>query len=203
MDYTETIKSKRLAKLESDKQSAFVNSIEQVSSDIRQLLSSLETSGAKKLDTKVVEAISSLSSIVDAIKLVKIDSDDEVKNALKTIASILNGLDVRPIVNVPQPKVIVNEKKIDFDPIVNAINNKPLPNDDPLSGYKAQDIGGTDPHVQYIGFVNSKGNWYIIENDDTSNSLRYVFGIKNYKTSFANASKLNYKLFNEAINAKI
>lgn len=201
MAYLENIKEKRLSQAELKKQQDFINSLSSVSTDVRELLASLETSGAKKLDKKVVDAIASLGSIVEAIKQVTIANDDEVKAALKTIAVILKGMDIRPMVTV-------NEKNVDFDPLIQAIERssqkvepeKELTDDDPLAGYKAQDINDDDPHTQYVGFVRADGAWYIIENNDTTNTLRYKFGIKNYSRNFKDCNKLSYKLYSEAIN---
>jgi len=201
MQYLETVKSKRQASEDTNKQKAFVDSIGLVSSDIRELLASLETSGAKKLDKRVVDAISSLASIVEALNAVKIENDADVKLALGEIASILKNMDMKPVVRVDAPKITLNEKEVNFDPLLKALNRETVSDDDPLVGYKAQDINNDDPHVQYIGFVNSKGNWYIIENNETTSSLRYVFGKDKYSEAFKNITKLRYKLFSEAFNA--
>lgn len=203
MDYKDVIKGKRLAKIDADKQDTFIGSITAVSSDIRELLGALETSGAKKLDKQVIDAISSLKLIVEALNSVRIESDDDVKERLGEIADILQKMNIRPVVNVSPAQVTVNEKEVNFDPLIKALSKPEAKDDDPLVGYKAQDIDNTDPHIQYVGFINSKGNWYIIENDDNSNSLRYVFGDKGYAKAFNDASKLNYKLFSEAINGKV
>lgn len=201
MNYLDTIKDKRQGKQEADSQQDFVDSIKSVSSDVRELLASLETSGAKKLDKRVVEAISSLASLVEALKSVRVENDTETKEALANIADILGRINVQPIVNVKAPQVTVQEREISFDPLIEALSKPQVRDDDPLVGYKAQDINNNDPHTQYVGFVNSKGNWYIIENNDEENSLRYVFGKKGYSTAFKNAPKLNYKLYSEAVNA--
>ena len=199
MDYLETIKTKRQGKLDSDKEQAFTDSLGELSSDIRVLLASLETSGAKKLDRQVVEAISSLGTIVEALSTLKVESDSEVKETLRTIATNLGNLDIRPVVNVPKAQVTVQEREIDFDPLINALNKEPTKetDDDPLAGYKAQDINNDDPNIQYVGFVNAQGNWYIIQNDDSS--LRYKFGVKGYTKAFKDCAKLSYKLYSEAI----
>lgn len=199
MPYLDTIKEKRQGEADASSQQAFVNSITQVSADIRELLASLETSGAKKLDTKVVEAIGSLNSIVGALQNVVVREDQDMKAALANIADILETMDIKPIVNVKAPQVTVQERKIDFDPLIAALNSESSSDDDPLATYKAQDINSDDPHVQYVGFVNPSGNWYIIENNDITNSLRYKFGKKGYAKAFKDAAKLNYKLYSEAI----
>jgi hypothetical protein len=192
------IKEKRHSQADAKEKQALVDSLESVSSDVRELLASLETSGAKKLDKQVVEAISALSSIVGAIKQVRISNDSETKQALADIANILKGINLSPVINVPAPKVTVQERKIDFDPLINALNKEVPLDDDPLSGYKAQDINNDDPNIQYVGFINSTGEWYIIENNDSS--LRYKFGKKNYLEAFKDCAKQSYKLYSEAVN---
>lgn len=201
MDYKDVIKDKRLAKTEQDKQEAFINSIKDVSNDIRDLLSSLETSGAKKLDKQVISAISALGSIVNSLQSIKLDSDDEVKEILRAIGSIIQNIEVKPVVNVQPAKITIQERELDLKPITDALKKDPLPIT--LSDYKAQDINNSDPHTQYVGFVNQNGEWYIIENSENDNSLRYIFGEKNYTSNFKKASTLNYRLYNEAINAKV
>jgi hypothetical protein len=69
-----------------------------------------------------------------------------------------------------------------------------------LDDYMAQDlkkIGGN----QYVGFLNPDGAWYIIENDIKGESLRYLFGTKDYYKHFKKANEYVYKLLNEAVNA--
>lgn len=197
MSYLDTIQAKKQARRDDDEKKAYNDSLNSVSEDIRTLLASLETSGAKKLDKQVVDAISSLGAIVAALNGLKVDGDDETKQTLNRIADILSRLDVRPVVNVPKAQVTINERDIDFDPLIQSLNAKEVPDDDPLIQYKAQDINDDDPNIQYVGFVNPEGNWYIIEN--SGSSLRYKFGKKGYINAFKDAAKLSYKLYSEAI----
>ena len=69
-----------------------------------------------------------------------------------------------------------------------------------LDDFRPQDIKD-DGDTQYIGFENPDGKWYIIENDTKSSSMRYVFGVKNYKSSFKKAGTWEYKTLSEAIRA--
>ena len=201
MSYLDDIEAKRQGKKDDDDKQAFTDSLDGVSTDIRTLLASLETSGAKKLDAQVVNAIASLGSIVQAIQALRIENDEESKEVLREIAETLSSLNVSPIVNVPKAQITVQERNIDFDPLIKALDKKEEveTDDDPLAGYKAQDINSDDPHVQYVGFINPQGSWYIIENNDTTNTLRYKFGKKGYSTAFKNMTKHNYKLYSEAI----
>jgi hypothetical protein len=197
MGYLEEIDAKRQQKTDTSRQDDFLSSLSAVSSDIRELLASLEVSGAKKLERQVVESIASLQSIVKELKSVRVQGDSETMDILRSVVSSIERLNVRPIVNVPKTQVTVKEP--DFAPIIKAI--QPVKQEgNPLAGYVAQDINDDDPHTQYIGFVKADGGWYIIENNDTTNTLRYKFGTKGYAQSFKNAKKLNYMLYSEAIN---
>lgn len=200
MSYLDTIQAKKQAEKEDAEKQAFNDSLSGVSTDIRTLLASLETSGAKKLDAQVVKAIASLGSIVQAIQTLRVENDEESKELLKDIADTLSRLNVNPVVNVPKAQVTVQERKIDFDPLIKVLtkDKEETSDDDSLACYKAQDINNDDPNTQYVGFVNPEGNWYIIEN--SGDSLRYVFGKKDYATAFKNASKQSYRLYSEALN---
>lgn len=203
MNYLDKISDKRQktvdTQLESDKLQVFTD----LSDGIKEVFSTLEKTGAKKLDKQVVDAINKLESIVESIASIKVTSDSDIKDALISLASAMQSIKVQPVVNVPAPQVTVNEKEVDFKPIIDALGNQKYvaPTGDPLSEYKAQDINNDDPHRQYVGFVNPKGNWYIIENDETNNSLRYVFGTKNYLKAMQKPAKLNYRLYSDAIKA--
>lgn len=111
----------------------------------------------------------------------------------KLNAAVLRMSDRQPVVNVPKTE-------LNFKPVVDAIkaqSNKEDPN--VFDDFKAQDITGDDS-FQYVGFVDPKGRWYIIENDISGGSLRYKFGKKNYATAWKNHSGQSYKLLNEAIS---
>lgn len=69
-----------------------------------------------------------------------------------------------------------------------------------LDCYRAQDLTDGDD-VQYVGFVNPDGKWYIIENKIKENTMRYVFGSSGYASAFKRAATFEYNLLNEAIHA--
>lgn len=199
-DYLETVKNKRQissqSKTEQDKLEAFTT----LAQEIRSLLTSLETAGAKQLDKKVVEAIARLDKIVNSISTVKVTSDQDIKTALLYMAEAIRQIDVKPVINLPPPKVELKEREIDFQPIIEQLGkHKPSKALLTLSDYKAQDMNELDPNIQYIGFVNPAGRWYIIENNTLDNTLRYKFGRSGYPTAWKKPQSLNYKLLNEAV----
>jgi len=68
-----------------------------------------------------------------------------------------------------------------------------------LASYKAHDLKD-DGDLQYVGFVNPNGGWYIIENQVRENKMRYIFGSGGYDKAFSNAASWNYKILSEATN---
>lgn len=118
--------------------------------------------------------------------------------ALDQVRKSIQTLNVRPNIKVGVPDVTV--PPLDVTPITKAISQlKPVPKFD-LSSYKAQDLDELEQGVQYVGFVNPDGEWYIIQNKEELNQIRYAFGKTGYPAVWPQASKLTYKLLNEAVN---
>lgn len=126
----------------------------------------------------------------------------QIAEGLKSLADTLDG---------KETQITVEGKEIDVAPIVEAIKSiridvPPPPEREAeekgidLDDYHASDIKNADD-LQYIGFVAPNGNWYIMENDTKKETLRYVFGDKNYKSAFKKAGTWEYKILSEAINA--
>lgn len=173
----------------------------------------------RELSDKFAEAIRGIdSSAIDAKqvnKLIEVVStldalNGMIANNLKyadkqrgEILAAIKALKLSTVVNVPEPKVTFKESKVDFSPLQDTIREVFTP---PvtfinLDRYKAQDIDNSVQDKQYIGFLNSEGNWYIIENDIPANKLRYVFGNSGYIEAFSKASSYEYTLLNEAVDA--
>lgn len=202
MHYQETIKTKRGEAAEKQEKQASLDAFEDLATSIKTLLDSLETTGVKKLDKEYIQAVKRLETIYKGISAIIVTSDQDIKKALRTLTIAFNNLDVRPVVNVPQPQVTVQEREIDFKPLISELNKtgksgKTLLT---LADYKAQDISDLDPSVQYVGFVNPLGGWYIIENNLLENSLRYKFGKKGYRKAWEKPQDHRYRLLNEALN---
>lgn len=118
MTYLDNVKNKReaqaLAKVGADRLKAFT----ELATEIRTLLASLEKSGAKKLDKNLVSAINKLGNVAKSIDSIKVTSDKDIKTGLRALSIAIQKLDTRPVVNVPQAKVEVNEREIDFKPLI-------------------------------------------------------------------------------------
>lgn len=104
---------------------------------------------------------------------------------------------------------ISTDRPIDVSPITDALKNFSISVPTPevtvnqitppsLDDYRAHDLR-EDGAIQYIGFVNPDGKWYIVENDSENNRLRYVFGSKGYSKAFSKAGSWQYKLLSEAM----
>lgn len=199
MNYIETVKDNRSKRNEAKVKQGAIEAFTGLSAEIRGLLKSLEKTGAKTLDQDFVTAVEKLSKLVEALDSVKVTSDSEIKQALYALGEVLANLDVRPVVNVASPKVELKERDIDLKPLADKLDSlKPVESLD----YKAQDMddGETNQDIQYLGAVNAKGGWYIIENSTLLNTLRFKFGKKDYVKGWEGRAKHSYKLYNEALN---
>lgn len=170
-----------------------------------------------ELTTKLVDAIKALDDsdqdakeiqelkgVVSSLTQLKksIDSgNSDLKKSIDTLNKSIKSLEMRPIVNLPEVKI----PKVDLSPIQDVLEHyfteEESEEEINLDNYRAQDIDNTNPDIQYIGFLNPSGNWYIIENDVFGNRMRYLFGDDDYIEAFSTASLHMYFLLNEAINA--
>jgi histidyl-tRNA synthetase len=67
---------------------------------------------------------------------------------------------------------------------------------DPLSGFVACDETNTGT-LDYYGFVDSQGNWYILKYDITNGNMRYAEGYSEYATAWTARATQTYLYFNE------
>lgn len=72
-----------------------------------------------------------------------------------------------------------------------------------MDGYKASDQArkAADTDIFYYGFLDSKGNWYIMEHDTTAGvnnlqTFRFKKGTSGYTTNWTNRETLTYDYFN-------
>ena len=73
-----------------------------------------------------------------------------------------------------------------------------------LDGFKISDqnVNSIDNTIQYIGMVNRFGVWYIMEQNTSTGTFRYIRGITGYSTAYsareANVYDFFYNVFNTA-----
>lgn len=154
------------------------------------------------VDSKKLDALKQVANSLDAFsKVIQKDGSDQLKASREVLAAI-KKLDMSPVVNVPETNVTVQAPSVDMKPLQASIERYWKPPEDKLdlACYRAQDLITTGD-MQYVGFVNAEGNWYIIENDVKQNRMRYLFGTKGYEKAFKKAPTYEYRLLNEAVNA--
>lgn len=200
MDYQTTIKAKRdaVAQAQTDQkqQDALASTV----------VNAITEKGVRvyaQIDAKAdAEELTVLNDITAALtQLQKLEESGKVSGdkLLADVIQAIKKIDIKPIVNVPRQL----PPQVDFTPLQRTIEQCFKPDESArldLDDYKAQDIKDGDT-VQYVGFLNPQGNWYIIENDIQVNSMRYVFGSGGYAKAFKKAAQYQYKLLDEAINA--
>lgn len=169
--------------------------------DITAAVTKLDSSGIDKDQlTALKDLQSSLTTYSNNISSSSKSSQKATEELLKAVKSIK----VSPIVNLPEPKVTVQQQKVDLRPLQDTIQEYfGTPDVDEkiyLECFKVQDLRD-DGDLQYVGFLHPNGNWYIIENKVKENSLRYIFGVTGYSEAFSKAATYEYSLLDEAINA--
>lgn len=182
----------------------------EISKQIGELLktnSDLLSTAKKPKSTDELSALKALKSSVDSfISTSKTDSKsgtDTLTKALASLEKAIKGIDVSPVVNIPETKLTV--PKVDLKPLQKTLEShfaQPMPESGTkLDDFKAHDIRDSGKDTQYIGFLHPSSAWYIIENRVKDNSLRYVFGKGDYAKAFQSAGQYQYQLLDEAINA--
>lgn len=71
-----------------------------------------------------------------------------------------------------------------------------------LDGYRINDDDekSTDPEIQYYGYSDRFGAWYIQEHNTTLRSYRYAKGDSGYATNYAARESLTYTRWDQAFN---
>ena len=157
--------------------------------------------GTIKFDKNIARAVDNLYKSVELLKTLKIEGDTGLNQRLGELSQAVRSMDVRPVVRVPAPVVNVETPKIDLSPIENALKKStPTKQEYELQNYKAQDMEDEES-MQYVGFVNPEGQWYIVQNDVEGNKLRYKFGSKRYEVAWNKRTQHEYMIMSKAINA--
>lgn len=113
----------------------------------------------------------------------------------------------KPVV-VPAPAVSLQEKDVDLNPIVGAINDlkkllaptKQKKKTD-LSTFRAHDLSDAPDGMQYIGFMDMSGSWYIMQHDPEENRDRFYSGSESYDQAWDDKFSHNYTTLSEALRA--
>lgn len=149
-------------------------------------------SGLKGTNIDDMGIINTLRDGVDAIRQVHEQSGKNHDKHLKAIMTAVKGINLTP-------QVTVKTEPVDLNPLADMLNDNDEDEDViDFDDYKASDLTN-DGDKQYVGFLSTDGDWYIIENDIKNNTMRYVFGDGDYAKAFKKASTYKYKLLNDAV----
>lgn len=166
----------------------------EVAALLKQLVDSnddVETVTAVK---EVVARLNVLNSSVSALS-----DDTMLAHAMESLEAAINGINVQPVVNVAPAEVTM--PTLDLTPISDALQAyAPVADTDyDLDCYRAMDLEEEEIGVQHVGFVNPDGGWYIIQNIEQDNTLRYKFGAAGYAEAWPLAPTFEYRRLDEAI----
>lgn len=169
------------------------------------LVATVKELDSSDVDSKQVNQLVRTVSTLDNLNGLIANNFKYADKQRSDIITAIKALKLSQVVNVPAPKVTVQPSSVDLSPLQDTIREYFKPSEIErgvdLDCYRAQDIDNTNANVQYVGFVNPEGNWYIIENDVKGNKLRYVFGKNGYAKAFSNAAMYTYLFLNEAVDA--
>lgn len=169
---------------------------------VKLLRNEYESKGTGETAKQLTALVDKLDTVSKELGSAKVEVDADFKQLVSNLLNEIKAIDFKPSVSVAAAKVTV--PKVDtsgIERILSDFTSKEDVDKVDLDDYYAQDLDEMEPGIQYVGFVNPKGNWYIIKNTEAENKLRYAFGDDAYKDFFARASQLEYKLLNEALHA--
>lgn len=167
----------------------------------------IEVLEAVKDDKSTTQQINHLSAMVTDFKSLITGVQQSNKAQADRIVTAVNSLkeviaEQKPVV-VPAPNVRLTEKATDFTPLINELKTiltpKAVKKQINLADYRAIDLDNAPGNVQYVGFQNSAGNWYILQNNEETNSIRYYFGKDGYDVGWDERHGHDYKTLSEAM----
>jgi hypothetical protein len=88
---------------------------------VHALVSEWESRGVKQLDDTLKSRVSDLDNVLKKIQNIKVESDKDAVQAVSKLTQAISELDVKPVVNLPAPNVTVNERSIDFAPLLDTL----------------------------------------------------------------------------------
>jgi hypothetical protein len=170
----------------------------------------------KQDNTDIVAALHSLEQKMAELptalspkEAVEVSNLNELKDQLATLISAVQANNKE----LPAPKVTVQPTPVTVQPtdtkgivaalkaVQTEVRNKPVPGTptiatDPLIAYQPADIDDAGT-VQYFGFTQVGGAWYIRKYDTGASpkTLRFAFGQSNYTTAWTNRAAQTYAIW--------
>lgn len=151
----------------------------------------------------VVKAIGALETSIKFDPKIEVKPADVVVNEkeldLTPVTKALTSLE-KAFKSIKTPEFDLTELIETTDRVSQAVNGLTFPVanfvQDPYIQYKAVDEfdDGVATNVKYYGFLDPRGNWYILKNDPSASAktYRYAFGDIGYEASWINRAGLTY-----------
>lgn len=174
-----------------------ISSLTQKTDELRQRV---QDEGLTKVTKQLVQLTIQLQNLSKTLGTTKIDVGSALQKTISDLSKKIGDIDFNPTVNVSAPKI--NIPGVDLSGLQSTLEAY-VPKESTvldLNEYRAQDLDQMEPGVQYVGFINQDGNWYIIKNVEQDNTLRYAFGNDAYADFWPIASTLVYTRLNEALH---
>lgn len=163
------------------------------------------STGLDKVDPKQFKSVSDalkelsvqIKSLPNALDKMNAKDSQDMMDCMRSIEKAVNSKDFSPTIDVKSPTI----PKIDISPITRAIESLKETEDMgvDLDDYRGIVIDDESDTMQYIGFMNPKGEWYIACNDMGENRMLYVFGKSNFSNAWDSHMSLAYKMLDTAI----
>lgn len=164
-------------------------------------LDNIDPKQFKNVADSVKELSAQLKSLPNALDKLNAKDTQEMMDCMRGIQEAINSKDFSPNIDVKSPAI----PQINVAPIVKAIENlKEGKEEDKETGVDLDDYRGVvidddADTMQYIGFMNTKGEWYIICNDIDDNKMTYKFGKTDFNSAWDSHVNLNYKMLDVAV----
>ncbi len=167
----------------------------------------VEVLNATKADKSTTEQINKLTSLVGDFKSLTVQvqkaSKDHTDKVCAAIDDLRAAITMQKPVVVPAPNVNLKEREVDFSPLLKELKTLLTPRTVKkqinLADYRAIDLDNAPDGVQYVGFQNSSGGWYILQNNDSNNTIRYYFGKGSYEQAWDEKWSHDYTTLSEAM----
>lgn len=130
----------------------------------------------------------------EAVETVAVNNLNELKPQLEAITATLEKLKLDPKIDVKVPKTDLSG----IESAIASLKVEPVKEVE-LSDYMAVVIDDDSEYMQYVGFINPDGEWYILYYDIEKNLFLFNFGIDNFNKSWQNHMNINYSQLDKAI----
>lgn len=130
----------------------------------------------------------------EAVETVAVNNLNELKPQLEAITATLEKLKLDPTIDVKAPKIDLSG----IESAIASLKVEPVKEVE-LSDYMAVVIDDDSEYMQYVGFINPDGEWYILYYDIEKNLFLFNFGIDNFSKSWQNHMNIGYSQLDKAI----